>query len=300
MRRPRLLLGVLLMCALTLTAVDARSGADSAFDGVRRSVDTVLGPAARALGGAARRVGIAVDGSSGSLAELRAENARLTARLRQSEDLQRRVSELDELLRLRDEGTYPMVPARIVGFGSAVGFDSTVTIDAGSRDGIRTGQTVVNGDGLVGRTVRVGPFTATVLLVTDRGSTVGARLIREGTLGLATGTGSALSYALVEGGRVQVGDALLTTGSGTFVPGVPVGRVTRVQTGGSALVRTAQVQPFADLSSLDLVGVVIEPPRDTPRIRLEPAPPASAPPAPAPPAPAPPAPAPPEPAPAPS
>lgn len=276
MRGPRLLLALLLLTAFTLTALDVRSGAGSPFDAVRRGADTVLGPAQRAVGGVARSIGRigggVFDGDGTGEERLRAENARLTAQLRRSEDLQRRVAELDRLLALKDYGTYPMVPARVAAIGSAFGFGSTVTIDAGSRDGVRRGQTVVNGDGLVGRTVRVGPFTSTVLLLTDPGFTVGARLTREGTLGLATGNGSRLTYELVEGGRVQPGEALLTTGSDTFVTGVPIGRVSSVDAGGSALVTTAEVEPFADVSSLDLVGVVTEPPRGTPRVPLEPSP----------------------------
>lgn len=272
MRGPRLLLVLLLLTAFTLTVLDVRLGPGSPFGALRDAGTSAFGPVERAAGGVTSSVQGLFDGKSGEQERLRAENARLTAELRRSQELQRRVGELDRLLGLRDAGTYPMVPARVVARGSAFGFDSTVTIDAGSRDGVGEGQTVVSGDGLVGRTLRVGPSTATVLLVTDPGSTVGARLAREGSVGLATGDGARLRYELVEGGPVQAGDALLTTGSGTFVPGVPVGRVTAVDPTGGALVVTAFVEPFARLASLDLVGVVVEPPRATPRVPLEPAP----------------------------
>ena len=78
---------------------------------------------------------------------------------------------------------------------------------------------------------------------------------------------------------MQVDDALVTSGSSTFVPGVPVGRVVEVQGGLGASVPTADVEPFVDVSGLDLVGVVVEPPRSTPRV---PIPPVDPPPAPAP------------------
>ncbi|MDQ3502825.1 MAG: rod shape-determining protein MreC [Actinomycetota bacterium] len=273
MRGPRLLLVLLVLVALALTAIDARSGPSSPFDAVRRGADTVLGPVQRVVGGAAGSVGSVFDGDPAELERLREQNARLRAELGASEDLQRRVADLDRLLGLAERGATPTVPARVVAIGSAFGFGSTVTIDAGSRDGLRPGQTVLSGAGLVGRTLRVGPFTATVLLLTDPGFTVGARLTREGTIGLATGAGSGLTYELVEGGRVAVGDALLSTGSETFLPGVPVGRVTAVDTSAGDLVTTAEVEPFVDVSALDLVGVVIAPSRDAPRSPLEPAPP---------------------------
>ena len=272
MRGPRLLLVLLLLTALTLTALDARAGDGSPFDALRRGADVVLGPPQRALGGVVRGVGGLVAGDSDEQAELRAENARLRAELRRSEELRRRVRELDALLALRDAGGYPMVPARVAAFGSSFGFASTVTIDAGSADGVEPGQTVVHGDGLLGRTLRVGRFTSTVLLLTDPGFTVGARLAREGAVGLATGDGDDLVFSLVQGGRIGQGDALLTAGSDTFVPGVPIGRVAAVEAGPATPVTTAKVRPFVDVSSLDLVGVVTGPPRGTPRVPLEPSP----------------------------
>ncbi|MCW2715331.1 MAG: hypothetical protein JWN88_2378 [Frankiales bacterium] len=272
MRGPRLLLVLLLLTAFTLTVLDVRFGGRSPFDALRDGASRVLGPVERVVGGAVSGLGDVLGGDSAEQERLRAENARLTAELRRSDDLERRVAELDRLLGLREVADHPRVPARVVAAGSSFGFASTVTLDAGSRDGIREGQSVVTGEGLVGRTLRVGPTTCTVLLVTDPGFTVGARLTRQGTVGLATGTGRGLRYELVEGGRVEVGDALLTTGSDTFVPGLPVGRVTSVESGATSLVTTAVVEPAARLSSLDLVAVVVEPPRSAPRAPLAPAP----------------------------
>ena len=272
MRGTRLLLVLLVLTAFTLTTLDYRAGEGSAFDGVRRAVDTVLGPAQRALGGAARAVGGLFDGSSEREAALEQENARLRAQLETSDDVRRRVAELDRLLGLASAGTYTVVPARVSALGSSLGFAWTVTIDAGSDDGVRAGQTVVSGAGLVGRTTRVSRFTSVVLLLVDPGFSVGSRLTREGTIGIARGGGTGtLTYQQVEGGRVEVGDALVTTGSSTFVPGVPVGRVVEVVSGRETLVPTASVEPFVDVTSLDLVGVVVEPPRGTPRVPIPPA-----------------------------
>jgi rod shape-determining protein MreC len=271
-RGPRLLLVLLLLTAFTLTALDVRAGEGSPFEAVRRGADAVLGPAQRAVGSGARALGglIGAGADEEEVRRLREENGRLRADLVRSEAAQRRAEELDALLQLPAVDAYDVVPAQVTALGSSFGFERTVTIDAGSRDGVEPGQTVVNGDGLVGRTTRVGPFTSTVLLLTDPGFTVGARLTREGTVGLATGSGrKGLTYELVEGGRISAGDALLTTGSQTFVPGVPVGRVTSVDPGGG-LVTRAQVEPFVQVGALDLLGVVTSPPRNTPRAPLPP------------------------------
>lgn len=288
--RPKLLLVVLVLASFTLTTVDSRAGSGSPFDGLRSATDVALGPVDRAVGGVARSISGAASAvadltATSELERLRAENARLRRELVEGEDAERRLADWDALLRLKDLGTYTTVPGRVTSFGSSLGFERTVTVDLGSADGVRVGQTVVSGAGLVGRTVRVGRFTSTVLLLDDAGFGVGARLTREGTIGLAKGTGGGrLAYTQVEGGRVEVGDALLTTGSDTFVPGVPIGRVVDVQSSAGGLTSTAGVAAFADVGALDLVAVVVDGPRDTPRV---PIPPAPVPPVPVPPVPVP-------------
>lgn len=288
-RGTRLLLVLLVLTAFTLTTLDYRAGEGSPLSGVRRATSTVLSPAEEALGSAARAVGGVFDGlpgergSSDEQRRLEEENARLRAQLQAGEGLQRRVDELNALLQLKDFGTYTIVPARVTAVGSVLGFARTVTVDVGSDDGVTSGQTVVSGAGLVGRTTQVSRWSSIVLLLVDPGFSVGSRLTREGTIGIARGAGTGLlSYQQVEGGRVQIDDALVTSGSSTFVPGVPVGRVVSVESGRGASVPTAEVDPFVDVSALDLVGVVVEPPRSTPRVPIPPIPPVEPPPAPAP------------------
>ena len=198
-RSTRLLLVLLVLTAFTLTTLDYRAGDGSPLDGVRRATSTVLSPAEQALGSAARAVGGVFDrlpggggGSSEELRRLEEENARLRAQLETGQGLQRRVDELNALLQLKDFGTYTVVPARVTAVGSALGFARTVTVDVGSEDGVTTGQTVVSGAGLVGRTTQVSRWSAVVLLLDDPGFSVGSRLDREGTIGIARGTGTGL------------------------------------------------------------------------------------------------------------
>lgn len=262
---PRLLALLVLTC-LTLTVVDAQA---APFGPLRTAVAAVLGPVDTAVGrvassvaGAAGAVGDLADRSE--LQRLREENAALRRQLREGEQASRRLAELDALLGLPEAPA--SVPARVVAAGEALGFGRTVTLDVGSSDGVREGLTVVAPDGLVGRTVRVAPWTTVVLLVDDPGFGVGARLAREGTLGLARGDGAGrLVYTQVEGGTVEVGEVVLTTGSDTFVPGVPVGRVTSVESTAGGLTSAAHVEPFVVPASLDLVAVVTEPARVRPR-----------------------------------
>ncbi|MCW2606510.1 MAG: rod shape-determining protein MreC, partial [Frankiales bacterium] len=228
----------------------------------QRAVGGAASSAGRALGGLPRLSGYQDDN-----ARLEAENARLRGLLRETDGLRRSSAELQRLLATRTVGQYPVVPARVVSVGNSLGFAWTATIDAGSRDGVRAGQTVLAGPGLVGRTKRVGPFTSTVVLLVDPGFTVGGRLARLGGVGLVHGDGArGLRLEVVDAdAQVKVGDVVTTTASDTFVPDVPVGRVSRVLTGGSTLTRVAEVAPLVDVREVDLVGVVVGPARTGPR-----------------------------------
>lgn len=278
MRGTRLLLVLLVLTAMTLTALDDRSGGGSPFDALRRGTDTLFGPAQRELAGAVSATGRALTGLprigryQQDNARLERENADLRAMLRETDGLRRADAELKRLLAQRSVREHPVVPARVVSVGSTLGFAWTATIDAGSRDGVEPDQTVLAGEGLVGRTKRVGPTTSTVVLLVDPGFTVGGRLSRLGGVGLVSGQGSAgLRYELIDAdAQVRVGDVLTTTASDTFVPDVPVGRVRAVLTQSSALTRVVDVEPFVDVRALDLVGVVVGPARTGPRTPLAP------------------------------
>jgi len=278
-RRTRALLFLLLLTSITLITVDHRGGDDSPLAGLRSFAATVFGPVEKAaaaiagpVSGAVDRVGDLGEGT-GDAAELGKENEELRRELRTSELARNRAAELDDLLRVAGAGQYGVVPAQVIAIGAAQTFSWTVTIDAGRADGIRPDMTVINGDGLVGRVKTVGPVTSTVLLIIDPESAVGVRLEKSMEVGIASGQGEeddgALSLQLLDAqSSVAVGDRLVSFGSrgaAPYVPGVPVGEVIRVRRSLGTLTRTATLRPYVDFTTLDLVAVVVEPPRKNPR-----------------------------------
>jgi rod shape-determining protein MreC len=278
-RRTRALLFLLLLTSITLIAVDHRGGDDSPLAGLRSFAATVFGPVEKAAAAIAGPVSGTVDRvadlgeGSGDTAELSQENEELRRQLRTSELARNRAAELDELLRLAGAGQYGVVPAQVIAIGAAQTFSWTVTIDAGRADGIRPDMTVINGDGLVGRVKTVGPVTATVLLIIDPESAVGVRLEKSMEVGIASGQGDeddgALSLQLLDAqSAVAAGDRLVSFGSrgaSPYVPGVPVGEIVQVRRTLGTLTRTATLRPYVDFTTLDLVAVVVEPPRKNPR-----------------------------------
>jgi rod shape-determining protein MreC len=278
-RRTRVLLALLLLTSISLITIDYRGGEKSPLDGLRSLAAALFGPVEQVAYAIASPVGGIVDkvselgSGTGDVARLDKENKALRRDLRTSALARNRATELDELLRLAGTGRYKVVPAQVIAIGAAQTFSWTVTIDAGSRDGVQPDMTVLNGDGLVGRVKTAGPTTATVLLAIDPESSVGVRLAGSMEVGFTTGQGAArgsdLDLRLLDGqSSVSRKDRLVTFGSQgdrPYVPGVPVGQVVSVRGTPGSQTRNARVRPYVDFTSLDLVGVVVEPPRTDPR-----------------------------------
>ncbi len=270
-RRTRVVLAVLLLVSFTLITLDLRGGDSGPIGAIRSATGTVFGPVQRAVAAVYEPVrhffgGLGHD-EQARLVQLEKENADLTLRLRTSQYAESRAAELDALLKVAGLGQYRIVPAQVIAVGPAQGFAWTALLDAGSRDGLKVGMTVINGVGLVGRVKSVTSSTATVLLLVDEESTVGARLEGGLTLSLANGQGGTQPMQLqVLDPRVVLapGDRVVTRGS-DFVSGVPIGVVTAVQPTQGTLVRVADLQPYVNVRSLDLVGVVVQGPRTDPR-----------------------------------
>jgi rod shape-determining protein MreC len=267
-------LALLVVVALALVALDASVSSGGVTDRVRGAASAVLGPALGAVTGAAQAVGDAASALGGGprreIDRLKRENASLRLQAAASDDDRRRAHELDDLLRTAGLGPSRIVPARVIADAAGQDVVRSVTIDAGSRDGVRTDMTVICGQGLVGRVRRVGPLTADVLLLTDPGFSVGVRLEATGRIGVARGAGDQpMRLELLDAQTsVEPGARRVTLGSVgdlPFVPGVPVGEVLDVQRSPGTLSRTGSVRPFVDPGALDLVGVVVEPPRTDPR-----------------------------------
>ncbi len=275
--RTRLVLGVLLVVAIGLITLDHRGYAG--VGSLRSASAAVFGPVERVSAGITRPVTsffeaeVGAPAARGKIQALEQEDQRLRAELSAAQLNKTDAAELGRLLQLAGRGGYRLVAAHVIGIG--VGYEDTVTIDAGTQDGITTDQTVLNEAGLVGRIIQAGPGTSTVLLATDATSAVGCRLEGSQEIGVVRGTGKSMSaqgglrVELLDANAVlQPGQRMVTLGSvggHPYVPGVPIGVVTQVESTPGALTRTAIVRPFVQFTALDVVGVVIVPPRHNPR-----------------------------------
>ena len=126
-----------------------------------------------------------------------------------------------------------------------------LVLDAGSRDGVRMGQSAVDAGGLLGQVVAVTPTTSTLLLLTDPDHAVPVLVQRNGIRLVAYGTGRSDRIELANvpiSGDVRVGDRVVTSGlGGRFPPGFPVGTVSALRPDESRAFLVGELKPAAQL-----------------------------------------------------
>jgi rod shape-determining protein MreC len=279
-RRTRLALAGLLIAALGLMGLSAQGSSGSVIAALRTAAGSVAGGAERAAAAVAGPLvgfvssGVAGVHSRADVAALQRQLVRLRGQLSAARLSRADYAQLRRVLRLAGAGGYRVVAASAIAAGP--GFQQTVTLNAGTAEGIRPQQTVLDAGGLVGQVITASRDTSTVLLATDARSVVGIRLAPRGQLGWVTGAGSGdlLSLQVLSAtAPLHRGEQLVTEASvhdRPFVPGVPVGVITAVLHRPGSLTERALVRPYAAFGALDVVGVVVTAPRQGPGFALLP------------------------------
>jgi rod shape-determining protein MreC len=245
--------------AVALITIDFRDGGTS---GAHSVGGRLFGPVERMSGDV---TGWFSGGGSAEVSALQQQNTALRLQLAQAQVSGQESAQLGHLLKLAGAAHDKVVAATVIAAGGD--YSDTVTISAGSTDGITANETVLNGDGLVGTVVATTPTTATVQLATDADATVGIRMAGDGQIGALTGSANDFSGTAPlkltlfnANASLKPGQELVTFGSiggRPYVPGIPIGRITRVTTQPGSLTPTALVTPFADFTGLGVLGVVV-------------------------------------------
>jgi len=163
--------------------------------------------------------------------------------------------------------------ARIVARSPDNLFRDTIKVDLGSDEGVRVGQPVIAGTGLVGHVSFVAPSTSIVTLITDQSSTVSARVLDGATRGelglLKPSVGDPLDLLVQQlspDAPIRVGDPVVTAGSisssleSLYPPDIPIGQVTKADPQELHDSQQVHVSPYADLRHLDFVQILVAPP----------------------------------------
>ncbi|WP_051384500.1 rod shape-determining protein MreC [Nitratidesulfovibrio termitidis] len=196
---------------------------------------------------------------------LREQVRTLSQQVQVASEARAELARLRALLELEPPEGWRPLGARVVAnrLGPQAALESAI-ISRGYYSGAGPGTPVVTHEGVVGRVYRAGPYTATVLLLTDPGSRIAVLSATNRTAGILVGTGprGLLEMKYVpQNARIEVGELVLTSGlEGAFPKAVLVARVESVSQSDLSLFQTVYASPLADLEALEEVLLLERPP----------------------------------------
>lgn len=275
-RRRRIVLGLLVASSLILLTAYFGESSGGGLHAVQRGVLEVVSPiqegASRALKPVRDLFGWAGDTlrAKGDVQDLRAERDRLRRRAVAGVTATRENRQLKAMLDVNAvaglAAARPVV-ARVTAQDPSVWW-SQIVLNKGSRDGVRVGHPVINGQGLIGRVSFVAPGSAVVTLLSDHTIKVPARVAESGVTGVVeveAGRPTDLILSFTNRtDRVDPGQTVVTAGTrsrrypGLYPPNVPIGEVTRIDEA-TTDDQKPHVRPFAEMRRLELVQVLTRP-----------------------------------------
>lgn len=191
--------------------------------------------------------------------DLGRENTALKAELLQAKVRLQKLSELSaENTRLRGMVNTPLIIDGRVLIAEIIGVDPNplehaVVINKGLQQQLHEGQTVLDGNGVMGQITYVYPNSAKVMLLSNKESSIAVRVERTGMRAIVSGTGhyGELEMQYVPStADVKVGDVVYSSGLGERYPaGYLVGKVSAIQQHNTGEFARITIQPAADLAS---------------------------------------------------
>ncbi len=215
-------------------------------------------------------------GSIGEIFSVYSENLRLkdeNARLRQwrntSVVLEGRVTHYEALLHAVPDQKLAAVLARVVGRANHP-FLRTMILDAGTQDGAKAGQAVMDEKGMIGRLYLTGKHTSWVILLTDINSRVPVTVAPGSVQAILDGDNSAAPKLdlVLSTATVKPGDQVVSSGDGGLLPpGLPIGTVVQDGTG----FRVALLADATQSESVEILNFARAPeaPPATPQLPAE-------------------------------
>jgi rod shape-determining protein MreC len=189
------------------------------------------------------------------LAELEGEKEKAAIAAQLNRELQAQVDLRGTLL----EAANP-VTARVIDREPG-NFESTLTIDRGTEDGIADGMPVIAPNGVVGHVIEVWRNGAKVRVLTDPESAIAVRPITDPVTGIAQGREGSDEIVVDDFGvdaPVKKGDVVVTANiaNSLYPPDLGVGEVTGVDKQAAGLGTSATIKPFVDFAELQFVQVL--------------------------------------------
>lgn len=172
------------------------------------------------------------------------ELSRLRSAAQQNEDLR-------ELLEYRRDIQYELETVAIVG-KELSGMNNSLTVNAGSKNGVETGMPVVSSEGLIGRVILVSNSYSQVMPFFNTLFRVSARIQGLRAYGVVSWNGNSVNELIMDYVPqtipVDTGMVVETSGySNQFPPSIPIGEVTRTKPQKGKETQRIFIRPFVNL-----------------------------------------------------
>ena len=273
-QRRRAVLAVLLAISLVLLTIYFSEPVGGGLHAIQRGSGEALSPleegtarAFKPFSDLAGWVGDVADAKKQNK-QLKTEVQNLRAQLAELATAKREAEQLRALTQVSANlpSDAKTVTARVIAHSPTVWY-STIQIDKGRNDGLRTNQPVITTGGLAGKVVATTGGSAWVSLITDASSAVSAEIMRNGVKGVVKteiGGKDLILDFIRKNSHLRRGDMVVTSGfksgplESLFPRGIPIGKVSSVNQNELQTFQRVRVQPYADLRGMDFVQVVTD------------------------------------------
>lgn len=254
----------LLVASVLLFGAYCAEGADGPIHAVQNATRSLSAPvqtAGSTIGYGLNNAATAIsDGSAdeGTLSALKKQNEQLRQQVAQLEEYRLEAERLEALLGIKNTFGIDGISAAVIG-KSGEAYSQTITISAGSAEGVDVGQPVMGYSGVLGQVVSVSDHSATVRLLSDPQSGAAALVQSTRFEGIVRGSLDGFLYLedLDSGAVVNEGDVILTSGQGgSYISGLMIGTVVRVENLGDIGSQRIIVAPNDTVNQLQDVIVV--------------------------------------------
>ena len=203
---------------------------------------------------------------------LQRQNILLQDELSRLRSIEQENRELRRLLGYQERSQFELAPVSIVG-KQLTGLNNTLTIDAGSSDGMENGMPLVTSDGLIGKIVLTGTYYSQVMPYYNSLFRVSARIQENQAHGIVSWPGDQYGELVMDFVPktipIDSGFVVETSGnSNQFPGGIPIGRVIRTEPEPGRETQRIYLEPFVMLADI-AQGFVIEFQPDTNIVNLQ-------------------------------
>lgn len=190
---------------------------------------------------------------------LRRTNIKLADEVYQLREARLENIRLRSMVGFQERTPYDLIPARVVG-RSVDPIRNTVTLNAGSKHGVREHMPIITESGLVGRVIIVASNYSIGQILLNRDFRASAKVERTRVDGIIQWDGSAglILNNIAKTLDVNEGDVVVTSEySNVFPSGIYIGVVSRVNIIPGTLTKDIRIQPGVDFSRLEEVFVML-------------------------------------------